>query len=67
LDQDNLDAVAGFWLIVPLARGVMDDGDTAELTFRLGPDGCSRHASGPTYVVAHKAQRSGVSPARFCT
>jgi hypothetical protein len=37
-------------LIAPLAGGVVDDGGTAELTFRPGSDGCSRHPSGPTYV-----------------
>jgi hypothetical protein len=47
LDQDNLEAVAGC-VEAPLARGVVDDGDTAELTFRPGSDGCSRHPSGPT-------------------
>jgi hypothetical protein len=38
------------WLMAPWARAVVDDGDTAELTFRLGPDGCSRHPSGPTLL-----------------
>jgi hypothetical protein len=35
------------WLTWPDANGVMgEDGDMAELAFRLGPGGCSLHAIG---------------------